>query len=104
MKGFLAIICAMMLSVAATASATTVGTKSVSAGISGVAGPAPGGDIDTNGQCNVVPWVDVCASGTCSCDEVTGLKVTGNGGDGPLVASDFFVTVAEGINPATEPT
>ena len=104
MKGFLAITCAMLLAVAATASATTVGTKPVSAGIRGVAEPAASNFVDTNGQCNVTPWVDVCAVGPCSCDEVTGLKVTGNSGDGPLVASDFFVTVDEGINPATEPT
>lgn len=104
MKRFSPVLCAVSLIVATTAfAASGPATKPVSAVLSGIAGQASPADTDTNGQCNVTPWVDVCPSGTCICAQVPTPKVMGNAGKGPLQASNFFVTIDQGINPATEP-
>ncbi len=77
-------------------------TKPVTAVIKGVGIPAPIGDVDTiTGACNVSSWVDVCASGKCSCVEVDPVTIhtTAKGAS----ISNFFITIDDGTNPATEP-
>jgi hypothetical protein len=79
--------------------------------IMGTAAPATT-DVDpATGACNFVApgqtssWVDGC-SGTsptsCSCYDITVSKVSGSGLKGATV-TDFFVTIDNDINPATEP-
>ncbi|MBF6560105.1 MAG: hypothetical protein IVW56_07445 [Candidatus Binataceae bacterium] len=101
------LFCAAMLACALTAGAatSTVATKSVSAVLSGTGVPDTV-DVDPiNGQCNFDTWVDQCPSGNdnCKCIQVTSPKATGGGKGGPGTVSDFFITIDNGTNPASEP-
>jgi hypothetical protein len=101
------LFCAAMLACALTAGAVTQGplTKAVTGTITGIGTPDTV-DVDpTNGQCNFDTWVDQCPSGNdnCSCIQVSSPKATGSLGAGGTVISDFFISIDNGSNPASEP-
>lgn len=91
--------CAAMLACAVSAGAatSTVATKSVSAVLTGI------GTQYSSGQCLFDTWVDQCPSSNCICVQVTSPKATGGGKNGPGAVSDFFLTIDNGSNPASEP-
>jgi hypothetical protein len=108
MNRFGGVICAAALLFAGTALAAGPSTHTRTLNITGVLMPAAPGDVDNanGGACNVDPWVDKCSSttpGTCQCGEIVVSKAAGSMDKGKQTVSNFFITIDQDINPATEP-
>ncbi len=109
MNRFGGVICAAILLFAGTALAAGPTTHTRTLNVTGVLMPAAPGDVDNaeGGACNVDPWVHKCSStapGTCQCGEITVSKASGSMDTGKQTVSNFFVTIDQNLNPATEPT
>jgi hypothetical protein len=98
-------VCAMMVGFALVASAANgPATKPVTGGVKGIASQVTNpADLGTSGECNFDAWVDVCPAGSCTCVQVPSPKATGGLAVGGNTISNFFVTIDNGIDPATEP-
>jgi hypothetical protein len=93
-------LCAGVAFAAGSSSGPT--TKSRTLVLNGTATTAGPSDTDpTTGACNFSSWVDQCSGTNCSCYDATSVKVSGSALKGGSV-QDFFVTVDNDINPATE--
>jgi hypothetical protein len=101
--GLIAVATAMALFAAphyAAASGPKTATRTAT--LRGVAQP-DSTDVGPQGQCDV-GFADQCLSGTCSCFEITdGTAVGSLIGKGNGKATNFFVTVDDGDQTATEP-
>jgi hypothetical protein len=58
--------------------------------------------VDPGSACAGDSWISQC-SGTCSCAEITVSKASGSMDKGIQSVSNFFITIEDEINPATEP-
>lgn len=99
------VICTAMLLFAGSAVAAGPSTHTRTLNVTGVGAAAASGNVDTNGACNVDPWVDQCSElSGCHCTEVTVSKASGSMDKGTQTVSNFFLTNDDNINPAAEPT